>query len=197
VPLWKTVGFPLNLQRMYKTLAGLKLLVNYGAVSALLSFGVFLLIWQQGYFPLGQSAFLFGWFPFIFMILGTKKLRDQLSNGVINYWDSFKSCCIVAAASALLLVLLIYIFGSVIDPNFLANYKSENLKAMEISSEAMKSMFGESNYDKMEDELVANLDKTTLGTIVTNEYLNKLLFGVIFSFIAAAFLRKQSSTETF
>ncbi len=180
---------------MNQSLSGFKLFVNFGAICALIMFAMVLIIWKMGYFPMGESSILFSWLPFVFMYAGAKHYRDTMTGGVINYWDAFKSMMVICGAAALLYVMLMYIFGSIIDPDFIQQYKNFTLKAFDTMKSSMKNIVGSIRYEKIEDTMIESMQKVTLASLLFSEYLNKLLYGAILSLIMAFALRKKPTSD--
>jgi hypothetical protein len=91
--------------------------------------------------------------------------------------------------------MLMYIFGTVIEPNFIQQYKDFTLQAFDTMKGSMKNMVGSSSYEKIEDAMIESMQKVTLTSLLFSEYLNKLFYGAILSLFMAFALRKKPTSD--
>ena len=161
-----------------------KAILNFGAMSGLGSFAVFLLLYYLGWNPLGQASWLGAWVPVVFICLSTAYVRNHLMGGYMSYGQAYRTGFLTAFGGAVLFSLMLYLFGKVIDPGLVESYKSEMLEGLENT----KSIIGENLYESS----VENLDKTTLFTIASGDFFSKALGGILVSLITAGFYRKQN-----
>ncbi len=168
----------------------LKTALNFGAMSGLASFAMFLLLYYTGFNPLGQISWVGVWIPVVFIVLGTKHYRDHEGLGYISYWQGFRVGFLTASCGAFLFALMVWSFATVIDAQIVERFKQESLMYLEQTEQLSKSMFGEAIYDAS----VENIEKITTGTISAQEFWDKTFGGLIISLITAAFLRKNNST---
>jgi hypothetical protein len=171
-----------------------KTALNYGAISGIASFLFFLGLYYSGINPLAPGGYYGFWIPIIFMILSTRHLRDYELGGSIDYWKAFRVGFFTAASSGLLLALLIYIFGSVIDTQLLEHFKSDSLNYLEQVEETehiSSTGFGKAIYEAS----LESVEKSTLATISSQEFFNKLIGGLFAAFITAAVLRKSQTVK--
>ncbi len=164
----------------------IKTALNYGAMSGLGSFAMFLLLYWTSSNPLGQISWLGVWIPIVFIVLGTKHYRENEGLGYIRYWQAFRVGFLTAACGGFLFALLVWTFASVIDVNIVERFKEESLMYLEQSEQLSKSMFG----DKLYDASIENIEKITTTSIASQEFWNKTFGGLIISFITAGILRK-------
>jgi hypothetical protein len=163
----------------------LKTALNFGAMSGLGSFAVFLLLYYNGVNPLGNATWVGAWIPIVFICIATKNYRDHFLAGEITYWQAVKTGMATAIAASFLYAFLIYIFVTLIDGNVVTAFKNEKL----LDLEQTKFMFNEDFYEKMVDEI----DKFTIGTIAFNDFFMKIIGSFLVSLITAAIYRKQHS----
>lgn len=166
-----------------KTNPLLKTAINYGAMSALASFAVFVALYYKGLNPLGPGSWLGAWIPIVFICLGTNFYRSHCLNGFISYGQSFKIGFLISLASGFLFALLIYIFVTLIDGNVIEVYKEE----MRIGMEEAKFIFSRDMYEQG----LESIEKLTITTIAYNDFFMKVIGGVLVSLITAAIYRKQ------
>ena len=86
--------------------------MNYGGVSALISFALFLLLYFLGMNPLGNYSWLGAWVIVVLIYKGIKDFRDQLSEGFISYGKSLSVGMMLVFFYSLLYGLLTFITGS-------------------------------------------------------------------------------------
>jgi hypothetical protein len=159
-----------------------KTAVNYGAMSGLASFIVFLALYFKGVNPLGTASWLGAWIPIVFIILSTKFYRNHCLEGFITYGQGMKIGLWTSFAAALLFSLLVYIFVTAIDGNVIQLYKNE----MQSGLEETKFMFSKQLYD----EGMESIEKLNGTTIAYNDFFMKMIGGLIISFITSAMYRK-------
>jgi hypothetical protein len=159
--------------------------LNFGAMSGLGSFAVFLGLYYKGINPLGSASWLGAWIPIVFICIATKNYRDHFLAGEINYGQAMKIGLTTAMAASFLFAFLVYIFASLIDNNVITMYKNEFLQGMEET----KFMFS----DEMYDQTIENMEKVTIVNIVSTDFLAKMLGALLVTLITAAVYRKQSS----
>lgn len=164
--------------------------INYGAMYGLACFAMFLLIYWSGTTPLGMASWLAVWIPPLFIYLSIKHYRDNILGGAVGFGDAFRAGLITAASGALLFSLMVLIFGKVIDPMLIDDYKEYLLSQLEISEGAIKGMLGENAFEASVEE-TKNL---TLGRQSFSEFANKSVGGLIYSLIAAAILKRKPQT---
>jgi hypothetical protein len=159
-----------------------KTAVNYGAMSGLASFIVFLALYFKGVNPLGNASWLGVWIPIVFIILSTKFYRTQCLEGFITYGQAMKIGLWTSFAAALLFSLLVYIFVTIIDGNVLELYKNEIRSGLE----EIKYMLSKQLYE----QLMENNEKETIAMIAYKDFFMKMVGGLIVSFITSAMYRK-------
>lgn len=160
----------------------LKTATNFGVLSGLASFIIFLVLYYKGVNPLGRLSWLGAWIPVVFICIATKYYRDKITAGYLRYWSAFKIGINTGIFASLLFVLLVYIFGRVYEPGFVDAHKTEMLAAME----EMKMYFSEEFYEKG----VEGIEQTTISELAYNDFFMKVLGAAIVSFITAAVYRK-------
>ena len=165
-----------------------KTAVNFGAISGLFCFVIFILLYKTGINPLGPGSWLAIWVPPLFIFLATKRFRNEELNGFISFGAGFRTGFLTASSGALLYALLIYIFGTIIDPSVLDNFKEIMLVELEQTESMMRSVLGDSIYEKSIEEI----NNTTFKSMAMNDFFNKCISGAIFSLITAAILKRKS-----
>lgn len=156
--------------------------LKFGAYSAICSFVIFLSVYFSGYNPLGESSWLGAWVPLLFIIIGIIKLKRQQYD-YLTFKQGFRTGFTITFSAGLLFASMVYIFGSLYAKDLIDMQKIETLDKME----QMKTFFSERFYE----ELNKNMDEITMGTLVTSDFLSKLLGGTIISLIVSLFLKNN------
>jgi hypothetical protein len=159
-----------------------KVLLNYGAMSGLSSFGFFLLLYYMGVNPLGMGAWLGSWIPIVFICLATGFMRNKVMGGFITYRQALRIGFLTAVSSGFLFALLVYIFGTVIQPGLIEEYKAGMVADMEQSKSLLPS--------EMYETALENLEKATLFNIVSADFFYKCVGGFLVSLITAGFYKR-------
>ena len=156
--------------------------LNFGAMSGLASFLVFLALYFKGLNPLGTASWLGAWIPVVFLCIATKNYRDHALGGFINYGQGMRIGLLTALAASFLFALLIYIFVTIFDSNVIELYKNE----MKAGLEETKFMFS----DEMFDKAMEGFEKLTIVTVAYNDFFIKMVGGLLVTFITAAIYRR-------
>ena len=136
---------------------------------------------------MGPGSWLAAWIPPLFIFLAVKRFRNHESGGYIRFKAAFVTGTMTAMSGALLYSLIIYIFGTLIDPAIIDNFKELMLADLEKTEDMMRSMVGDSIYEQSIEEV----KKTTLRSIATTDFIYKSFGGGIVSLIVAAILKHK------
>ncbi|MEP7171229.1 MAG: DUF4199 domain-containing protein [Bacteroidota bacterium] len=162
----------------------LKTAMNFGAMSGLGSFAVFLGLYYKGISPLGNASWLGAWIPVVFICIATKNYREHVLGGEISYGQAMKIGLTTAMAASFLFVLLIYIFATIIDGSVVEKLKAEQIEQLDFS----KLYFGDDFYSDLKD----NVEKLTIKEIAFNDFFMKMIGALLVTFVTAAIYRKQN-----
>jgi hypothetical protein len=169
----------------------LKTALNYGALSGLVSFLVFLILYWMNFNPLGPSSWLGAWVPVLFMVLATRHYRNYENGGFLLYWNGFRISFLTSCSAALVFGALSWFFVSYIDGEILDRFKQESLEAMELTEGMMKSIMGESAFDQS----VQSITNMEMLEVTSGDIFNKMLGGLLCAFIVAAFFRREPNFQ--
>lgn len=164
-----------------------KTALNYGALSGIASFSMFLILYFSGKNPLGPASWLGAWIPVFIMVLATKHYRNVENQGFVSYWQAFRIGFITASAGAMLFGALSWSFVTIVDASILDTFKQENLEALELTEGMMKSMIGETAFEQS----VENINDMNMSDVSASDVFNKMFGGLLAAFITAAFLRRE------
>lgn len=172
-----------------------KVALHFGAMSGLLSFLGFLLIYFSGNSPFGKLSWLGAWIPVLFIVLATRYFRDHLSDGNIKYVEALRIGINTVFAASFLFALLVYIFGTVIDAGIVAQYKAEALEEFSKAEEFYGDEFMD-NYmgENATNQAIENIEETTLYRITFADFSTKMLGGFLVTLITSwIFSRKKKN----
>lgn len=164
--------------------------IHYGAYYGLSAFIFSALLSYTLGNPLGLVSWLGVWIPVLFICLAMKHQRDNVSEGYIDYWEAFRTGLSTIFFGGILFGMLLYLFGTVVQPNLLADYKTDMLN----ETENMRNLkfFNEA----LVDSIVDGIEKTTLGSAITGDYFNKTLGAALVSLVAAAIYKRNKNINT-
>jgi len=169
----------------------LKTALNYGALSGLVSFIVFLLLYWMHFNPLGPASWLGAWVPILFMILATRHYRKYENGGFLPYWNGFRIGFLTACASAFVFGALTWFFVTYVDGEILDRFKQESLEAMELTEGMMVSLVGESAFEQSVQS-ITNMD---MFEVTSSDIFNKILGGLLSALIVAGFLKREPNFQ--
>jgi len=165
----------------------LKTALNFGALSGLGSFSVFLILYWLGFNPLGAASWMGAWVPILLMILSCRHYRNVENGGFLFYWPAFRLSFLTACAGALIYGALTWAFVTIIDSSILDSFKQQSLEALELTEGMMKSMMGEAAFEQS----VESINNMNMGDVASSDVFNKMLGGLLSAFIIAAFMRRE------
>jgi hypothetical protein len=163
--------------------------VNYGAMSGLSCFAVFILIFLMGFNPLGPGSWFAVWIPPLFIYFAIRYYRNHLLGGVMKFGEGFWAGLFTAFSGALLYSLLIVIFGKIIDPDLMDNFKEAMLRDFDQNEKMMRDIMG----DRMFEIGIEEIKNMTLTQHATSDFVNKAISGIIYSLVIAGILKRNPS----
>ena len=161
--------------------------LNYGALSGLGSFAVFLILYFLGINPLGPSSWAGAWVPLLFMVLASRHYRNFENGGYLIYWQAFRISLLTATAGGIVFGVLSWAFVKMIDPSILDTFKQQSLEALEMTEGMMKSMMGEAAYDQS----IESINNMHMEDVAMSDVFYKMFGGLLSAFIIAAFMRRD------
>ena len=164
-------------------------LFNYGAICGLVMFTITILLWSLNIFPLGTAGFYFSWIPLVFMYLATKTMRDNYFKGPMSYWGAFKAQMLVISSYAILYSLLLYVFAKLIYTDMVYDYVQTYLQQLQMARSEMLKVVGKS-FANNEDQMIDEIRKSTLSSILFKEYFNKLAGAAFFALLFSIKLKR-------
>jgi len=165
----------------------LRYALHYGGIQGVATFALFILLYMIGINPLGNASWLGAWIPVLIISKSTRSYRDNELEGFISYGEGFRMGFLTAAAGGLLSALLVFIFCTLVDGTLIDEFKNQTLMQLEQVENQMKGLIGDTFYDNAVD----TYNKINLQTVVSGEFFNKLLGGLIISLITAAIYKKD------
>ena len=165
----------------------LRYALHYGGIQGVATFALFILLYILGFNPLGNASWLGAWIPVLIISKSTRSYRDNELEGFISYGEGFRMGFLTAAAGGLLSALLVFIFCTLVDGTLIDEFKNETLLQLEQVESQIKGLLGEEFFD----DIIDSYNKINLQVVVTNDFFNKLLGGLIISLITAAIYKKD------
>lgn len=159
--------------------------LNYGAMSGIGTFLVFLALYFRGVNPLGSASWLGAWIPIVFISISTKYYRDRILGGFITYWQGFRTGLLTGVCSSLLFALAVFIFVKLFSPEILDAFKEMEKQGWEAS----KEVFSDEIYEMGMEEV----EKITIGKMAYGIFLRTMIGTALVSFVTAAAYRKLPS----
>ncbi len=165
----------------------LRYALHFGGIQGVATFAIFLLLYWMGINPLGNASWLGAWIPVLIIAKATRSYRDHELEGFISYSEGFRMGLFTAIAGGLLSALLIFIFCTLVDSTIVDEFKEQTLSQLELVEAQMKGLMGDTLYENA----VETYNNINLQSIVSSEFFNKLLGGLIISLITAAIYKKD------
>ena len=166
-----------------------KVSIKYGAIAAILSIALFLILYYAGKNPLLIPAFLdfrILLFP-IFLVFSIRDFKENFNKGILHFWQGFSIGVLVIGLIALLMALFILIFGSWIEPGFVSGFIQTSIEQIESAREKISTAIGEEELTKVLDILPS----TTLYDLALDYFLKSLPYGLFLTIIISLILRKK------
>lgn len=164
-----------------------RITMQAGAYSGLSLFGLFILLYFFVSTPLGNWSYAGFWIPVVFIRMGILHYRKEAGEGFVGYGRALLVGMATGIFSSILYGLLVFIFGTLVDPLILDNFKEETLKGIE---EGMKYMQGGQLAGMME-KAILEIEKMGMEDISLSVFYNGSLYGFFISLIAAGILKKS------
>jgi hypothetical protein len=163
--------------------------IKYGAIAAILSIALFLILYYAGRNPLLIPAFLdFRIFLFpIFLVFSIREFKENRNRGFLHFWQGFSIGVMVIGLIAGLMALFILIFGSWIEPDFVSKFIQSSIDQIESAREKITTAIGEEELTKV----LEILPSTTLFDLALDYFLKSLPYGLFLTIIISLILRKK------
>ncbi|MEO8148688.1 MAG: DUF4199 domain-containing protein [Bacteroidia bacterium] len=158
--------------------------LHYGAYYGLASFAFSMLLYYTIGNPIGALSWLGVWIPIVFICVAIKNHRNEHLGGYITYWEAFRAGFFTIVFGGALYAVFIYLFGISIAQQMVSDYKTEVMQQTE--SVRQLQLFDE----KVIDTMIEGIEKTTMGSWASGDYMNKVLGAALVSLIAAAVYKK-------
>ncbi len=174
---------------MFKSIPYLQTGIHYGAYYGLTSFCFSIILFYIIGNPFGPASWLGVWIPIVFIVTAIKKHQQNIGKGSVSYWESFRAGFFTIVCGGGLYALLIYVSASTFAGNLLDDYKGMMLR----EAEQLRgiSFFSENFVNT----IVKGIEETTLASLISNDYTNKLFGGAFISLIVAAVYKKEKMPD--
>lgn len=159
--------------------------VRYGVLCGLVSFAILLALYLLGFNPLGDAG-RWSYLPlpvFIFMGLRYFKLFHDAE---IGFWKGVRVNLSITFYTAMCAAMLVYVMLHLVGPELIQQHVAELRTMLEVSREAQIKLIGEATFE----QAYKDLDQLSPSMLATQDFLSRMLVGVMFSIVAAVFFRK-------
>ncbi|MBL7926180.1 MAG: DUF4199 domain-containing protein [Bacteroidia bacterium] len=163
--------------------------LRFGAYYGVAAFAFAVIITAMVGNPLGPASWFGVWIPILFIarsILMHRKIHD----GFISFGEAFRTGFYTIVCGGVLYGLMVYMYGSLVVPQMLDNYKSSSIA--DVEQIATMQIISESWLEKMVD----SINQTSLGNALMGDYFNKIIGGAIVSLIMAAIYKRNIPNST-
>lgn len=169
--------------------------LNYGIIAGLVLIVYSLLLYffdLMFYKPFLLNNVVSFLIVIVFMVIGTKHLRDRIMHGSMSYGKAFLSAFLIGLFAMIISLIFSNILSYVIDPGI-------RDKAFQYSAEQMlkKGRFTEEQIEAMIEQQKQMSSK--LWVVLIGQFFALLGIGLInavIALVAAAFLKKEGDTFT-
>lgn len=167
--------------------------LRYGAIAAVLSIGLNILMYYLGRHPVMISPFLdFRVFLYaVFIFFSLKEYRDFHNAGVLHFFQGMLGSFVVVATAAVLGSILYRIFGAY-EPNFVSDYVRLVTEYIRSFPEEELTRIG--GKEEVERNL-AELPSTNMAQLAFLYLAQSFGIGLFISIILSVILRKQPKPE--
>jgi hypothetical protein len=164
---------------------------RYGGIAVILSIILFLVLYYGGQNPLLIPAFLdfrILLFP-IFLVFSLRDYKENHNGGILHFWQGFSIGVSVILVIAIFMALFILVFGSWVEPHFVANFVQSSIDQIESAREKITSAIGEEELTTV----LEILPSTTLYDLALDYFLKSLPYGIFLTIIISLILRKKAN----
>ncbi len=169
--------------------------LNYGIIAGLVLIVYSLLLYffdLMFYKPFLLNNVVSFLIVIVFMVIGTKHLRDRIMHGSMSYGKAFLSAFLIGLFAMIISLIFSNILSYVIDPGI-------RDKAYQYSAEQMlkKGRFTEEQIETKIEQLKQMT--SNLKYVLISQFFALLVIGLInavIALVAAAFLKKEGDTFT-
>lgn len=161
--------------------------LNYGALSGLSCFAVFLLLYFLGINPLGNSSWLSAWIPVVIICVSTKTYRENELEGFMTYGEGWNVGVFTGIAGGMLYALLLYIFLKIFDANLIESFKNENIEQLYKMESELKGIIGSSVFETT----LESYKRLDVKTVCSSDFFNKTIGAILVSLITAAIFKRN------
>ena len=163
-----------------------KVPLKYGLAGGAIAIVLFFTLYFSDGEPLANiRIFDFILIP-IFIFFTLKELRDYKYGGKMFYWQGMTAGFVCYLLIALLSGLTIWIFLEGVDPALFVAHKKENIAILTSESAKWIEQLGQADYEKT----LANLQTITPFSLAADDFLKKLLIGLLITSLFAIFFKR-------
>jgi hypothetical protein len=164
---------------------------KYGAIAGLVLTAGLVVIYFAGKHPLLINILfdlrILVFLLFIFVTL--REFRDEYNNKILHFWQGLYTGIIVYISAAFITSLLLCLFASWIEPDFVTSFIGQSLANLEENKEMIIESLGQDKYDGA----VEGLPSTTAGNLAFDYFLKSMPIGFILTLITSIIMRNKTT----
>ncbi len=164
--------------------------IRYGIMAAIISIGLFLVLYFFGKNPLLIPA-IFDYriilFPII-LVFAIRDFKENKNNGFLHFWQGMSIGLQTVLITAFLMAVFIFLFGSILDKSFVLSYIEQLTEQIQTVNEELVESIGKEAISKT----LELLPTTTIFDLAIDYFLKSLPYGVFLTIIISLILRKKT-----
>jgi hypothetical protein len=125
----------------------------------------------------------------LFIIFALREFREDFNSRILHFWQGLYAGIIVYISAAFITSLLIWIFASWIEPDFVTSFIEQSLANLGKSKEVIIESLGQKNYEAA----IKGLPSTTAGNLAFDYFLKSMPIGFILTLITSIIMRNKTS----
>jgi len=163
---------------------------RYGLLASVISIALFLILYYAGKNPLLIPAILdfrVILFPII-LVFAIRDFKELKNRRVLHFWQGLSVGFQTILISSLIMAIFIFIFGGLIEPQFVQEYILKMTDQINSLSEEVIESIGEDAFVRS----LELLPDTTIFDLSFDYFLKSLPYGVFLTIIISLILRKKT-----
>ena len=160
-----------------------KIPLIYGLYGALLGFAFYFMLLVSGNSPWSSASWMGAWIPAVTAFFSIKKHISLKTEPFVTFSEVFRVAMIAILIQAAAYELLVLLSDAILDTGALEIYLAEVAE----QADKVKDVLGEDFSNKIIDEI----KKKSFSTLAFEDFVSKIIGGVIVSLILAATLKKN------
>ena len=123
----------------------------------------------------------------VFIFSGLRYLARFEVAKYLSYLSAFRTGSMISFLGSACSAMLVYIYTVLAGPGLLQKHKAEMQEMLKIAEPQLTDALGKQNLIRMAEEI----EKVTPSSLAFDDFFQKIIFGIIISFILAFFFKKR------